>query len=210
MCVAIALDALAYRKISSDLKVSTKGIVLSLLCGVGMGLFYPFVAKALTAENHLGPYTVALVFALGVLARTLPLNYIFMRKLISGPPLPLGDYFRGTGALHFWGVVGGMIWGVGTISNFAAPLHTDGRTLNLLHARTGRHYGLGYLGRVCVEGVWQRPSRCQAPLSFDVLFLPRGAGLCRLGPHLKPVGNADGSKTHCSRRERQPRSCLQR
>jgi glucose uptake protein len=56
VCVAIVLDALAYRKISRDLRVSTKGIMLSLLCGVGMGLFYPFVAKALTGENHLGPY----------------------------------------------------------------------------------------------------------------------------------------------------------
>lgn len=120
VCVAIVLDALAYRKISADREVSTKGIVLSLLCGVGMGLFYPFVAKALTGERHLGPYTVAWVFALGVLACTLPLNYFLMRKPISGPPLVPGDYFRGTGAWHFWGVLGGMIWGIGTISNFAA------------------------------------------------------------------------------------------
>lgn len=121
--VAIILDALAYRSVSQDLKVSTKGIVLRLLCGVGMGLFYPFVAKALTGENHLGPYTVALVFALGVLVSTIPLNYAFMRKPVSDP-LALGDYFRGTGVLHFCGVLGGMIWGVGTISNFT-PSYTQ-------------------------------------------------------------------------------------
>jgi glucose uptake protein len=120
VCVAIVLDAFAYRKISADVKVSTKGIVLSLLSGVGMGLFYPFVAKALTGENHLGPYTVALVFALGVLACTLPLNLILMRKPISGPQLVLAEYFRGRGAFHLWGVVGGMIWGIGTISNFVS------------------------------------------------------------------------------------------
>ena len=85
VCVAIVLDAMAYRKISDDLTVSTKGIVLSLCCGVGMGLFYPFVAKALTGERHLGPYTVAYVFALGVLACTIPLNYVFMRRPVSGP-----------------------------------------------------------------------------------------------------------------------------
>jgi glucose uptake protein len=120
VCVAIVLDALAYRRISGDVKVSTKGIVLSLLCGVGMGLFYPFVAKALTGENHLGPYTVALVFAIGVLACNIPLNFILMRKPISGPPLVMAEYFSGTGAFHLWGVVGGMIWGIGTISNFVA------------------------------------------------------------------------------------------
>src|SRR5438270_2331866 len=40
--VAIVLDAFAYRKLVKDLSVSTKGIMLRLLCGVGMGLFYPF------------------------------------------------------------------------------------------------------------------------------------------------------------------------
>ena len=120
VCVAIVLDAMAYRKISQDLKVSTRGILLSLLCGVGMGLFYPFVAKALTGPNHLGPYTVAYVFGIGVLVCTVPLNYVFMRRPVSGPPVGFGDYLRGNKALHFWGVLGGMIWGVGTISNFVA------------------------------------------------------------------------------------------
>ena len=120
VCVAIVLDALAYRKLARDLSVSTKGIVVSLLAGVGMGFFYPFVAKALTGENHLGPYSVAFVFALGVVACTLPLNHVFMRKPVSGPPVSLGDYLRGTGGLHFWGILGGLVWGVGTTSNFVA------------------------------------------------------------------------------------------
>ncbi len=118
--VAIILDAFAYRKLVKDLSVSRKGIVLSLLCGVGMGLFYPFVAKATTGDHHLGPYTVAFVFALGVLACTIPVNYIFMRKPVSGAPVAMADYFRGRGPLHFWGLLGGIIWGVGMISNFVA------------------------------------------------------------------------------------------
>jgi glucose uptake protein len=120
VCVAIALDALAYRRISPDATVSKKGIVLSLLGGVGMGLFYPLVAKAISGENHLGPYPVALVFAGGILVSNLPLNYVFMRRPVSGPPVAIRDYFQGAGALHFWGIVGGMFWTVGTISNFVA------------------------------------------------------------------------------------------
>lgn len=118
--VAIVLDAMAYRKLVRDLSVSKKGIVLSVLCGIGMGLFYPFVAKATTGPNHLGPYTVAFVFSIGVLVCTIPVNYIFMRKPISGAPVAMADYFRGSGAIHFWGVLGGVIWGVGMISNFVA------------------------------------------------------------------------------------------
>lgn len=117
VCIAIVLDAMAYRRIARDLSVSTRGIVVSLLVGVGMGLFYPFVAKAIKGENHLGPYTVAFVFAIGVLACTTPLNYIFMRRPVSGAPVSMADYFKGRGSLQ---ILGGVIWGVGTISNFVA------------------------------------------------------------------------------------------
>jgi glucose uptake protein len=65
ICMAILLDAMAYRGLSRGTKATTKGVGLSLACGVAVGLFYPFVAKALTGPNHRGPYTVYFVFALG-------------------------------------------------------------------------------------------------------------------------------------------------
>ena len=142
---AIVLDALAYRKLARDRAVSTKGILLSLLCGVFMGVFYPFVAKALKGEGHLGPYTVALVFAVGVLASNFPLNYGFMRHPISGPPVAFVDYFTGRSLFHFFGILGGVIWGVGTISNFAAS-----------YAQTvgpATSYALGQ-GATMVSAVW--------------------------------------------------------
>lgn len=120
VCVAIVLDALAYRKLARDQQVTTKGIILSLLCGVGMGLFYPFVAKSVTGPAHLVPYTVAFVFAVGVLISNFPLNYAFMRRPVNGPPVAVSDYLAGRGSLHWWGVLGGIIWGIGTISNFVA------------------------------------------------------------------------------------------
>ena len=122
VCAAIVTDAMAYRKLAGGGKVTSKGIALSLLCGIGMGLFYPFVARTLRVEDpgHLGPYTVALFFALGVLVSTFPFNYGFMRRPVSGPPLSVSDYFAGSAMVHFWGILGGLIWGVGTISNFVA------------------------------------------------------------------------------------------
>ncbi len=118
--VAIVLDSLAYRKLSPDMKVTTRGIVLSLLAGVGIGAFYPLIAKALVGERHLGPYTVMFVFALGILVCTLPVNWMFMRRPLTGPPVAWADYRAGSGSLHVWGILGGIIWGVGTTSNFAA------------------------------------------------------------------------------------------
>jgi glucose uptake protein len=120
VCTAIVLDSLAYRGLSGDRKVSRTGLILSVLGGVGMGLFYPLVAKGLTGEGHLVPYTVAFVFTLGVVASNIPFNYFFMRRPVTGSPLTISDYFQGSSAVHFWGVLGGIIWAVGTISNFVA------------------------------------------------------------------------------------------
>jgi len=120
VCGAIAANAMAYRGLSKGGKAGTKGIVLSLVCGVVIGLFYPFVAKALIGEKHLGPYTVYFVFALGALASNFPLNYAFMRWPLSGSRLSIRDYFQGGVAAHTWGVLGGLIWGIGTVCSFVA------------------------------------------------------------------------------------------
>lgn len=120
ICIAIVLDALAYRGLPGGAKASTKGVVLSLACGVAIGSFYPFVAKALTGPNHLGPYTVYFVFSLGALSSNFPMNYALMRRPVSGQPLRIKDYFKGRISLHTWGLLGGAIWGVGTIANFVA------------------------------------------------------------------------------------------
>lgn len=120
ICAAITVNAMAYRKLSQGKKASVKGIVLSLTCGVVVGLFYPLVAKALSGENHLGPYTVYFVFALGALISNFPLNYGLMRFPVSGPPLSIQNYLQGSARAHGWGVLGGLIWGVGTICNFVA------------------------------------------------------------------------------------------
>ena len=120
VCVAIGLDALAYRDLEGTGKSSKKGILLSIGGGIGAGLFYPFVAKSLSGPAHLVPYTVNLVFALGAVATALPMSYLLMRKPVTGPPLTLRDYAAGGVRVHAWGVAGGALWGVGTIANFVA------------------------------------------------------------------------------------------
>jgi glucose uptake protein len=120
ICAAIATNAMAYRGLTNGAKASTKGILLSLVCGVVIGMFYPLVAKALIGRNHLGPYTVYFVFTLGAVVSNFPLNYAFMRHPVSGPRLSIRDYARGKSSAHAWGVLGGVIWGVGTICSFVA------------------------------------------------------------------------------------------
>ncbi len=120
ICAAIGANAMAYRGLAQGAKAGSKGIVLSLIAGVVIGLFYPFVAKALTGERHLVPYTVYFVFALGALASNIPFNYALMRRPVNGPRLSMADYFHGAPPVHLWGVLGGLIWGAGTICSFVA------------------------------------------------------------------------------------------
>src|SRR5271165_2604749 len=120
--LAIILDALAYRRRESERRsVSVRGIWISVACGVLMGIFYPLVTKAVTGEHSLGPYSVAFFFALGVVLCAIPVNYLFMKKPLTGtPPVNMSQYFQAKPAWHFWGVLGGLIWCTGTVFNFVA------------------------------------------------------------------------------------------
>lgn len=125
VAVAIVIDALAYRRLpATGQKTTIKGIVLSVLCGVLMGFFYPLVARAMPSDMSkiadaanaglLTPYTALVFFALGLFLSSFIFNVAVMMKPFSGDPVPLGDYFKkGDARLHGVGILGGMIWGVG-------------------------------------------------------------------------------------------------
>lgn len=120
--LAIILDAVAYRRRETERReLTTKGITVSLVCGVLMGVFYPFVTKAITGEHALGPYSVGFVFALGVLFCAIPVNYLFMRRPIGeGEPVSMKEYFSSQSVFHWFGVLGGAIWCLGTVLSFVA------------------------------------------------------------------------------------------
>jgi glucose uptake protein len=99
---------------------SAKGIVLSLVAGVLMGLFYPLVEMGKSGDNGLTPYAIGLVFCIGVFITTFIFNVFFMLAPVQGEAVSIVDYFRGTKKQHLLGVLGGVIWCVGTLSNFVA------------------------------------------------------------------------------------------
>jgi glucose uptake protein len=120
--LAIILDAVAYRRRETERhELTTKGITVSLVCGLLMGVFYPFVTKAITGDHALGPYSVGFVFALGVLSCAIPVNYLFMRRPIAGgEPVSMKEYFSSPRVFHWFGVLGGAIWCLGTVLSFVA------------------------------------------------------------------------------------------
>ncbi len=124
--VAIILDALAYKKLASMAKkTSTKGIVLSVVAGFLMAWFFRFIASAIAVDpestgagtadaGKLTPYAAFFFFAIGVLVSNFLFNTYLMRKPIEGAPVTFKQYFEGNFKSHLSGVIGGLIWALGT------------------------------------------------------------------------------------------------
>jgi glucose uptake protein len=118
--LAILLDAIAYRRLSAARPgISSKGLLLSVACGVLMGTFYRFVAAAMYADpahpepGRMGPYAAVFVFAVGIFLSSFVWNTLAMRKPFVGEPVGFSDYFRVAPATHLSGILGGIIWGLG-------------------------------------------------------------------------------------------------
>ncbi|RIH65201.1 multidrug DMT transporter permease [Mariniphaga sediminis] len=149
--IAIIINALAYKRASSvNQKVSTKGILISVLAGVLMSFFYRFVARSMDLDNFVNPaagmmtpYTAVVIFSLGIFLSNFLFNTILMRKPISGNPTHYKAYFKGGFSIHLVGILGGIIWGIGNSLNLIAA----GK------AGAAISYGLGQ-GATLVAALW--------------------------------------------------------
>ncbi|MGC9354573.1 MAG: GRP family sugar transporter [Mariniphaga sp.] len=148
--LAIILSAMAYRKLPSQTTTKTKGIVISMAAGVLMGFWYYFVAASMTenfvnpAAGELTPYSASVIMAIGLFVSNFLWNTIFMYKPIEGEKVTYRDYFKkGDTRLHLIGILGGVIWGLGTVVNIIAA-EQAGYAIS---------YGLGQ-GATLVSALW--------------------------------------------------------
>lgn len=149
--IAILIDAKAYKNITvGDTKVSTKGILLSLVAGVLMGFFFRFVADSMAtdyANPELGkftPYGALFIFSIGILISNFIWGSIVMAKPFSGPSVTYKDYItKGSLKLHSIGWLGGIIWAIGMSFSLLASEQ----------AGFAISYGLGQ-GATMVAAIW--------------------------------------------------------
>jgi len=119
--VAVGLVGKAYGALRpAGTTVPRKGMVVCVVSGLLMGVFAPFVTRAMTHGNTLTPYTTAVFLTLGAFACCFVFNPILMRRPIVGTPVAAADYFRAPASYHALGLLGGAIWGVGAVFNFVA------------------------------------------------------------------------------------------
>jgi glucose uptake protein len=119
--LAVILIGKAYGALQgANRTVSRKGIVVCVVSGLLMGSFAPFVTRAMTAAHPLTPYGVAVLFTLGALLCCFVFNTALMKKPIVGEPVTFAGYRTAPASYHALGLLGGAIWGVGTVFNFVA------------------------------------------------------------------------------------------
>lgn len=122
---AVILDGKAYGNLSSaNRSVSRKSIVVCIVSGVLMGLWAPFVTHAMTQGNTLSPYSIGVFLTLGALLSCFIWNIYFMKNPLVGEPVKFSEFFRGPASGHLLGLIGGVIWGTGTVFNLVASHFT--------------------------------------------------------------------------------------
>jgi glucose uptake protein len=96
--------------------VSVKGQLLAFVGGIVASAYFPLIDSARSGENGLGPYSLGIFFAVGVLISTLILNLFFMNLPINGEPLEFTAYFTGKAKSHWLGLAGGALFYIGLVS----------------------------------------------------------------------------------------------
>jgi len=123
--IAVILDGKAYGNLTRATgSISRKSIVICVTSGILMGLWAPFVTHAMTQGNTLGPYSIGVFFTLGALLSCFVWNVYFMKNPLVGEPVKFGEFFSGPPSGHMLGLLGGVIWGAGTVFNLVAANFT--------------------------------------------------------------------------------------
>lgn len=123
--IAVILDGKAYASLQKSASViSRKSILICVVSGILMGLWAPFVTHAMTQGRTLGPYGVGVFFTLGALLSCFVWNVYFMKKPLVGEPVNFSEFFHGPASGHMLGILGGVLWGTGTVFNLVAAHFT--------------------------------------------------------------------------------------
>jgi glucose uptake protein len=104
--------------------IAVISIIVCVVSGILMGLWAPFVTHAMTQGDTLGPYSTGVFFTLGALLSCFVWNVYFMKNPLVGEPVKFAEFFSGPGSGHMLGLLGGLIWGTGTVFNLVAANFT--------------------------------------------------------------------------------------
>ena len=121
LALAAFANAASYRSLGQTAGPGTvKGLVLALAAGILVGLFPPFIGRAITGPYALDAYRVTTFFTLGASLATFAGMPLLLARPLIGDRGTLQGYFAGTAKSHIFGLLAGAIWCTGTVANFAS------------------------------------------------------------------------------------------
>ncbi len=185
IAAGIIVNAIAYKKLTGSgaesQKVSSKGLLISVVAGILMAQFYGFVVNGMVLDftipeaGRLTPYTAIVLFSIGIFLSNFIFNTILMKMPVEGTPVTYTAYFKGSFKTHLTGILGGIVWCIGMAFSIIA---SD-------KAGPAISYGLGQ-GAVLVAAVWgvfiwkefrNAPSGTNVLLYLMFAFFVAGLGL---------------------------------
>lgn len=122
--------ARAGKAASTRRPTSVKAVILALVAGLLIGCYSPLVDKSAEGDAGLGPYSVMVVFSIGVFFSTLVFEIFFINLPVEGEPLEFQEYFRARPKQHLWGLLGGAVWCTGAVAALASA-YTPSKTAHL-------------------------------------------------------------------------------
>ncbi len=179
--VAVLLSMAAFRRLSKQQrKSSTKGIILSVLVGVMISVYYLFVQRSIDSDfspasaGRLTNYSAVVFFSLGVFLSTFLYNSYFMKRPVQGRApegarLPAGDEPA---------TLLGLARGDDLVLRQHPYIHGGSvcRACDLVRSQYCSSRSRGHLGCLCLERVQECAGRDQSHPRSNVCLLPGVAG----------------------------------
>ena len=160
-----------------------KGVTLSVLSGVALGLAVTLLSRFRNGEDGLAAYTAVLMMAIAIVVSTLVFSPFYLAFAVHGAPVQIRAYFQGGKKQHLWGLLAGAVWACGLLANFASGgtlANVQASTL-AIRAFTGGAVILGTLwGLLAWREFRGSTSRVRILLTVMLLLWAAGAAMLAL------------------------------
>jgi glucose uptake protein len=159
---------------------AARAVALGVMGGLALGLFGPLLDSARQGDGGVAPYGLALLFAAGIFVSTIVLGPFFVNFPVSGGPIAVSDYFKGTGKQHVLGLLGGILAGTAFLASMlalAAPAFLRTAPMPSYALNQGGPVLAGLWGLAVWREFKDAGERTQLSFMFMLILLAGGIGL---------------------------------
>jgi glucose uptake protein len=187
--VGVLAAAMAQREaalaapVKKGMHAGWKGFILSCVGGIIVGIGLPIIESSRHGDIGVGAYGAVVFMTLGVLLMTPLVTLYFLNLPVQGEAASPLDYLKGTKGQHLLGIVGGMLWGAGTVAFFASAGGSFSGAPSFL-GNQALAYGGAVAGALCGLLMWGEQAgapKAKMAVLGSMILLAAGAAMVFLG-----------------------------